>query len=398
MMSAADHMLVPSAEDLPPALLERLRIFAAAAGKGGLAPKTVKALASDGRLFRGWCVEQGHPWLPAEPATVAGFVEAMAALGRAPATIQRYLFTVSTLHAAAELPDPTGTLLVRMARQAHARKVGTRQKQARPLGAGDIERICRVLDEQAEAADALEDELASLRDVALLLVARDSLARADELVALRRFDLEVSADGSGTILIRRGKTDQEGRGRVAWLSPEAVKAAICWLMVHDMALDRRRRLAAGRARQAEERQAELQSIESGPGVWRRRRGRPRRLARVERVPRIEDWVETPYLFRSLPRAGWPTAMSTEAVRLVVRRRVLDGGILAPGYSGHSMRVGSAQDLLADGADLLQVMQAGGWRSPEMAARYGERILANRGGMAAMHARRKAKRKDEEGVG
>jgi hypothetical protein len=50
-------------------------------------------------------------------------------------------------------------------------------------------------------------------------------------------------------------------------------------------------------------------------------------------------------------------------------------------SGHSIRVGATQDLLALNIDLASVMQAGRWRSTRMPMRYGDEVLAARGGMA-----------------
>ena len=38
-------------------------------------------------------------------------------------------------------------------------------------------------------------------------------------------------------------------------------------------------------------------------------------------------------------------------------------------SGHSMRVGAAQDLMADGLGILPIMQAGGWKSTNVIGRY-----------------------------
>ena len=43
--------------------------------------------------------------------------------------------------------------------------------------------------------------------------------------------------------------------------------------------------------------------------------------------------------------------------------------LGPGYSGHSCRIGMAQDLAAHGATLAQLMTAGRWTNPTMPARY-----------------------------
>jgi hypothetical protein len=50
-------------------------------------------------------------------------------------------------------------------------------------------------------------------------------------------------------------------------------------------------------------------------------------------------------------------------------------------SGHSIRVGATQDSLALNIDLASVMQAGQWNSTRMPMRYGEEVLASRGGMA-----------------
>ena len=40
-------------------------------------------------------------------------------------------------------------------------------------------------------------------------------------------------------------------------------------------------------------------------------------------------------------------------------------------SGHSMRVGAAQDLMISGVGLLPIMRAGGWKSMNVIGRYVE---------------------------
>ena len=49
--------------------------------------------------------------------------------------------------------------------------------------------------------------------------------------------------------------------------------------------------------------------------------------------------------------------------------------------GHSLRVGSARELAADGASLVELQQAGGWRSPTTPAVYVRRESATRGPVA-----------------
>jgi hypothetical protein len=50
-------------------------------------------------------------------------------------------------------------------------------------------------------------------------------------------------------------------------------------------------------------------------------------------------------------------------------------------SGHSTRVGAAQDLAELDIDLAAITQAGGWKSTRMPLQYAEKINAARSGMA-----------------
>lgn len=44
-------------------------------------------------------------------------------------------------------------------------------------------------------------------------------------------------------------------------------------------------------------------------------------------------------------------------------------------SGHSMRVGAAQDMMIAGLDHIAIMQAGGWKTVDVVARYVENAAA-----------------------
>ncbi len=54
-------------------------------------------------------------------------------------------------------------------------------------------------------------------------------------------------------------------------------------------------------------------------------------------------------------------------------------------SGHSTRVGAAQDLRDSGMTLVELMNSGGWKDAKMPARYSRKQGANRSGMAKMMA-------------
>ena len=55
--------------------------------------------------------------------------------------------------------------------------------------------------------------------------------------------------------------------------------------------------------------------------------------------------------------------------------------LGEGFTGHSGRVGMAQDLASTGTELPALMSAGRWKNSKMPARYTERQAAGRGAVA-----------------
>ncbi len=345
---AGSAVAVPVPEpDLTDAAMAALRDFMDIAQRG-YAKATLRATEADVRLFAGWCGQQGLSWLPTEPVTVRQYIRDLGG-SRKPATIARYLASISLIHRAAGHTDPCRHWSVTLERRGHARDVGSERRQAAALTDAVLAPILDRLDpEQPDRRKPLRP--IDLRDRALLLVGRDTLARADELVALRwddlhPVDLALNPDahpGEATIRIRRSKTDQEGQGAEAWLSAEAVMALAAW------------RAVAPRW--------PVQADGEGPRTR-------------------EGAFLFSFLFCHLSRSGAGERMSPAAVRRVVERRTGEADPLAVGFSGHSLRVGAAQDLLAAGIDLPGLMQAGRWSSPVMPARYTERLRATRGAVA-----------------
>ncbi len=342
-VGAGPHALAPvvAALYLPPAVAERLAATAQRVA-GARAANTLRALRSDLSLWTRWCRSERRLPLPARPGDVAAFIDAHA-VTRAPATVRRYVASVAALHRAAGVNDPTKAEDVRLALTAATRAwsaaraaagQGTRQRQA----AGLTERaVAHILASYGAGGPA---RLIDQRDVAILLVARDLLARRSELVALRVDDVVAADDGGATVTIRRSKTDQTGEGATAYIGPEAASALRAWL-------------AAA-------------VIVRGP-VFRAvtARGRVGETAlHAQKVPAI---------------------LKKMAGRAVPQLRRL--GVEQSAVSGHSCRVGMAQDLVGAGLELPAVMQAGRWRTPAMVARYAERLLAQQGAVAQYHARK-----------
>lgn len=70
--------------------------------------------------------------------------------------------------------------------------------------------------------------------------------------------------------------------------------------------------------------------------------------------------------------------------LIMHRRAAQAGIAnADQITGHSARVGAAQDAIASGIDILAVQQAGRWKGSAMPARYGERLAVTRSASAQL---------------
>jgi integrase len=98
------------------------------------------------------------------------------------------------------------------------RETSARQDQAHPLGWKEIKKFI-------ESAGA---GLRAERERAMLCVAYETLARRGEFGALDVRDIDFHPDGTGQALIRRGKTDAEGQGGVAYLSRESVRWLKIW--------------------------------------------------------------------------------------------------------------------------------------------------------------------------
>jgi integrase len=290
-----------------------------AMAEGAYSPNTLRAQKADGTIFQAFCESRGEPYLPAEPKTIRSFIEDRVKAGKKPATIKRYVATIARVHVAAGLLNPCSSESVRLGLKKMGRETSARQDQAHPLGWKEIK----------EFIESAGGGLRADRERAMLCVAYETLARRGELVALEVGDIDFHPDGTGQLLIRRGKTDADGKGRAAYLSRETLRWLKAWL--------------------------ENAKIVEGP-LFRRLVGRgeiggalnPGSIAPI--FKRVAQWIGMPQRYVDL-------------------------------VSGHSTRVGATQDLAALDIDLSAITQAGGWKSTRMPLQYAENINAARSGMA-----------------
>src|SRR5258708_4529554 len=190
-----------------------------AMAEGAYSPNTLRAKKADGAIFQAFCEAQGEAYLPADPKTIRAFIEDRVKAGNKPATIKRYVATIARVHIAAGLLNPCSSEAVRFGLKKMGRETSARQAQAHPLGWKEIK----------EFIESAGEGLRADRERAMLCVAYETLARRGELVALEVPDIDFHPNGTGQALIRRGKTDAEGQGRVAYLSRTTVRWLKVWL-------------------------------------------------------------------------------------------------------------------------------------------------------------------------
>jgi site-specific recombinase XerD len=290
--------------------------------EGAYSANTIRSYRADFTIFEAWCEQEHRAALPATPETVAYFVLAQSK-SAAPATVSRGLAAIAKIHRLLKLDSPVRTEEVNLATRTMFRQKGRRQDQALGLTNSLKQKLI----------SACPADLRGLRDRALIAVGYDTLCRRAELVRLQIDDLRIKPDGSGTILVRKSKADQLGSGRLAYLSAEALAHLRSWLRAANL--------------------------------------------------------DTGAIFRGIRGTQlMPDALHPYSVARVLKGLAYDAGLektLIAKLSGHSMRVGAAQDMAAAGIDLGAIMHAGGWKSPDMVMRYIEHMEVGKSGMARLYS-------------
>lgn len=274
----------------------------------------MRSYHADVEAFEDWCIENGiNQPFPTSVETVCCFLEDQGQ-SKAPSTVQRRLYAIRKVHRLLRLPDPTHDEDINLA----MRRV-KRRKTIRPHQANGLTR--NYLDTFLESEP---DTPWGLRNRAMLALGYELLTRRSELIALRNQDIVERADGTLRVLIRRSKADPYGHGRIAFTSQRTANLLREWLS--------------------------------------------------HRGPEIE-WLFCPiYQGKMIDRC-----LEATTVRRVIKEAARRCGLRAEqvaSFSGHSMRVGAAQDLLRRGFDTAAIMRAGGWKSVNVLARYLEKAEHN----------------------
>ena len=289
-----------------------------------LAPNTRRAYLGHWDAFRAWAERQGYASAPAAPAAVAAHLAAIAETAGA-STLKVRRAAIGAAHRAAGLPDPTTSELVKRALSGLVKQAARPVRQASPLTA---------------------TALAAIRATACQRRSGGTLRRRTETAAAAR---------------RRGLAD----------------IALCGVMRD--ALLRREETAALTW-------ADIVREDDGSGRLTIRRSKT--------DPEADGAVQYlgPPTMRDLAGIRPPDARAGDSVFGIggsqVSRRIAAAARaagLGDGFSGHSPRIGMAQDLAAAGVGLPELMQAGRWSSSAMPALYVRAQSAGRGAVAKYYA-------------
>jgi site-specific recombinase XerD len=280
--------------------------------QGAYAQATIRAYSSNFEFFINYCEKQNLEVLPCIPSTLASYISHLSNQNLKSASIRLASVAVAAIHRFNRMNDPSKDPDVLLELRRMFRKLGRHQNQAAAINKDALERLI----------DATDQTLRGYRDRALLLTAYDSLCRRSELAALRVEDLANIKNGVGIqVRLRKSKADQDAHGR--WIS-----------------LGARTQLA------------------------------------------IEEWlreskISSGFLFRGITKYNTSTqeiagAQINRIYKQLAGKADLDSNLVQH-ISGHSLRVGSAQDLLASGASMPMIMNRGRWTKVDTVMRYVENV-------------------------
>ena len=198
--------------------------------KHEIADNTLKNYVIQWNIFRRWAGGKGVSSLPAESAQVAAYLaERIEQRGHKPATLRVAAAAIAFAHRVAGFDDPCAGDEVKRTLRGATRKAGRSQKQAEALTAEALGFICCTARRPRPGRGGrLESpqtaETRGNHDIALMSLMRDAMLRVSEAAALTWAEIQAVADGTGRLLIRRSKTDPEGRGAVAFVSAPTMAA------------------------------------------------------------------------------------------------------------------------------------------------------------------------------
>ncbi len=281
---------------------------------GAYSPSTIRAYRRNFEKFIEYCSKNHKEALPAKDMSVANYIQNLTRIGLKSASIRIATAAIASIHKLNGLDDPVQKPLVKIEMRRMHRLLSRASHQAYGINSALLEKLINTTD----------DSTKGLRNKALLMVAYDTMCRRSEIVSLRIEDIRYmksNEDKTYSIILRKSKTDQEAIGKHLHLSQQTAKALKTW----------------------------LSRINESHGS----------------------------IFRGVTPSGKITTGLSEGqinriYKHLARAAKFDEEIINK-ISGHSIRVGAAQDLALSGVSLPILMRAGRWSKSDTVMRYVEHI-------------------------
>ncbi len=285
---------------------------------GAYAKATIRAYKADVGDFIKFCERNKLEALPAASSAISGYINHLMDKGQSSASIRRAVAAIATIHTLNEYSNPTLTPEVKIEMKRMHRRIGRYSHQAEAI-------TKEILNDMIGTIN--DNSLRSLRNKAMLTVAYDTMCRRSELVDIEISDINKRVIDRKTniyatvILLRKSKTDQEAHGRWMTISSQTSDTLEKWI--------------------------KHSNINSGK-VFRG----------IDRNNRLTKQLTSAHVSRIYKRIAAQAGFDENFVKRV---------------SGHSTRVGAAQDLLLSGASLAMIMTKGRWLKSDTVMRYVEKI-------------------------
>lgn len=290
--------------------------------RGSMPQNSEISLYSDLVLYVEFCQRIEARPLPFNENTTISYIGHLQGAGNKRETINRHVASLAKWAEYLELPDPRREFAVAIRLKRMRQELKGAQRQAEGLRVAHLERAVEILDPEVPR---------DCQDLTLLFIGFQTLCRESELVSFNWEDFSEESDGTGLMYLADSKTDKDGEGAYLALAKNTVDLLLGWQTV------------CGK--------------KSGP-IFRG----------IYSTGKLGDRLRPRGVHRCYQR--------------VARRLGLNPKI----FSGHSARVGAAQEMVENNIDVAKVMLSGRWQGLRMIVRYTKKIQAKRSGMAELSQR------------
>lgn len=279
---------------------------------GAYASSTIRAYSRNFERFIQYCDNQNLPALPSKPEVIASYIQNLSKSHLKSSSIRLAVAAIASIHQLNLFQDPTAHPIVKIELKRMHRLLGRASKQAYGITIPVLNQMLKKINSST----------IGLRNKALMMVAYDSMCRRSELVSLRIEDCIIDFESKQIkVKLRKSKTDQDGLGRMLFLREETQRALLDW------------------------------------------------------IAKISDTQG--FIFRNVHRDGaigsslTPSHINRIYKGLAMKAKLDE--VLVKKISGHSLRVGAAQDLLTSGASMPIIMNRGRWTKTDTVMKYLEQV-------------------------